>query len=121
MTTRKLALTTIAVAAAAVLFAVTPSLLARGGGGGGRAGDTNGDNSADAPPPSDGPNPGQGGGFSGGKNDRGDGIDDDARDGAEQERIARDVVGGRARADYRGLRDDRNRRSAERGRDGSRR
>ena len=114
MTMRNLAFGAAAATAALLLIVAAPSLLARGGAGGGRSGDTNGDNSADAPPPSNGPTPGQGGGIGTGPGDQGNGIDGDGRrDGAEQEHIARDAVDGMARADFRELRDERNRRSAE--------
>lgn len=122
MKTRTLALTSAAALAGALLFTAAPNLLARGGSGGGRGADGSaGDITGDGSGGNVGSTPGPAGNIGNGPGDVGNGPDGDApRDGAEQEHIARDAVDGRARTDFRGLRDERNRRAAEPRRDGSR-
>src|SRR6187399_891060 len=97
MAMRKLALVTVSATAAVLLLASAPSLFARGAGGaggGGARGGGAGDDNGEAPPPTTGP--GQSAGFGGTTGDGRDGIDGDGlRDGAEQDAIARDAVGGR--------------------------
>jgi hypothetical protein len=117
MTTRNVTVVAAAVAVGALLVVAAPSLFARGGGGNGRGGDPG--SGTDLNGDGGGANVGNTtsgayGGIGTAPTDKGIGPDGDGRrDGAEQEAIARDVVDGRARTDFRGLRDDMNRRTAE--------
>jgi hypothetical protein len=116
MAMRKAGFVAAAAIAALLLVVAAPSLLARGGAGGGRGGandgtDVNGDGGGQ---PVGGDTTGPTGNIGSSPSDKGVGPDGDGkRDGAEQDAIARDALDGRGRADFRALRDARNRSSVE--------